>query len=950
MKHPRTICLVTEELGGYHGSGGIGAAFYELALLLSQNGYHVDILYVPISPLSKDEEQHMHLFFREKMIRLHVINDHRKYAFPEGYPSKSYCIYRHLKDESISYDAIHFHDYKGLGFFSTKAKKQKLAFDNTVLVTQLHGPTEWTIHTNKTLFTHEDQLTIDFMERDTIAKSDFIVSPSSYLTDFLVKHGFTLPSGNRTLVLKNVCADIDRNYRTFSRQRSTPGSRVLAKQIVFLGRHENRKGIHEFCDAMDLLSDRLSRDKVSVAFVGRFGRVKGHHSGVYLARRAARWDFPVTLYTGLDRNGVARFLAANSDAIVVIPSEENSPYTVLEALVLGKPLLTAIRGGARELIAPEHHEDALCEIDGKSIAAKLNTALDNGAIVPALAEDIESISNRWLRFHESILQTTPSGHVSAVQLKPKVVLGITHFERPHKLAEAIMSAIMQDYHDIQIVVVDDGSESPETLAALEKLKQVLSRANVRLIRQENQYLGAARNTIARETQSEYLCFLDDDDLAFPSLVSTLVRAAEGTGADIVNCLNVYMDESQRRDTCVHPEAFADKRISYFPTGGPLSLAFSRNNLGAATALIRRSIFEKVGGYSELNKVGHEDYEFFLKALQLGACIEVCPEPLYLYEVGRPSMISQTSTMENFRRTFFAAKPGENLSEWHKLASLVCGTNAASHEINRIDWEYRNDTHAELILPLHRNQLAPEEEIASVEKYASELGAPVILRPDSFSDEGACVTARRRSILEVLKERDKQAAATDLDEAWGPAPEIDIPFELISGRWAQFLARVDSKMVTTGSLSSRDVELLKLLLQKAPPAELDAHLVERLLSHMGTVLVDDDIVPDVLLLDTMLKFAVGLLDDARRSFVALRKLEETDYLNYNPDVAAAVEKGQLRDGLHHFAKAGLVEQRKGFKCVRELFALLRKHRSGINSPLYLDKAFEPMQENSTASTE
>nr|AIA92007.1 Glycos_transf_2 [uncultured Klebsiella sp.] len=85
-----------------------------------------------------------------------------------------------------------------------------------------------------------------------------------------------------------------------------------------------------------------------------------------------------------------------------------------------------------------------------------------------------------------------------------MVLGITHYERPAKLLEAVMSAIRQSYRNLQIVVVDDGSSCPATLEALDKIEVILERAGGKLLRRENGYLGAARNTIAAATQSDYL--------------------------------------------------------------------------------------------------------------------------------------------------------------------------------------------------------------------------------------------------------------------------------------------------------------------------------------------------------------------------------------------------------------------------------------------------------------
>ena len=109
--------------------------------------------------------------------------------------------------------------------------------------------------------------------------------------------------------------------------------------------------------------------------------------------------------------------------------------------------------------------------------------------------------------------------------------------------------------------------------------------------------------------------------------------------------------------------------------GPLSLAPVENVFGPATALFSRRAFDRVGGYTELQGVGHEDYELFLKAAQADLRIELCPFPLYLYEVGRSSMISQTPVQRNFGRVTNAIDMARQPEAWHDFLRLESGRRA-----------------------------------------------------------------------------------------------------------------------------------------------------------------------------------------------------------------------------------------------------------------------------------
>ena len=76
------------------------------------------------------------------------------------------------------------------------------------------------------------------------------------------------------------------------------------------------------------------------------------------------------------------------------------------------------------------------------------------------------------------------------------------------LGEAIQSVLCQGYTDLEIIVVDDGSgDGTEEVAS----GYAREDPRVRLIRQENRGLAAARNRGLAEAGGEFVVFLDSDD-------------------------------------------------------------------------------------------------------------------------------------------------------------------------------------------------------------------------------------------------------------------------------------------------------------------------------------------------------------------------------------------------------------------------------------------------------
>ena len=171
------------------------------------------------------------------------------------------------------------------------------------------------------------------------------------------------------------------------------------------------------------------------------------------------------------------------------------------------------------------------------------------------------------------------------------------YNQAHFLGEAIQSVLAQTFQESEIIVVDDGS--PDNTA------EVAARyPNVRYIRQSNQGLSGARNAGIRQSQGDYLVFLDADDRLLPD--------AFQAGLD---CLRA------------HPEcAFVSGHHRYINYDGSLLneyppepvdddhyLALLKGNyIGMhATVMYRRLVFDTVGGF-DTALTSCEDYDLYLR--------------------------------------------------------------------------------------------------------------------------------------------------------------------------------------------------------------------------------------------------------------------------------------------------------------------------------------------------
>jgi GT2 family glycosyltransferase len=213
---------------------------------------------------------------------------------------------------------------------------------------------------------------------------------------------------------------------------------------------------------------------------------------------------------------------------------------------------------------------------------------------------------------------------------PLVSVCVVHHDRGELLQQALQSVRGQTLEPglVQVVLVDDGSTSTEALAALAAIDawEEFSSGRWLLLRRPSRYLGAARNEAARHAVAPFLVFLDDDNFLKPHALATLARSAELSHAHILTMVN---EKWPRAAAPPNADASSER---WLPLGGAAVVGVFRNCFGDANALVRRTTFEALGGFTEDSGVGHEDWELWVRAVLRGYHILVVPEPLYWYRV------------------------------------------------------------------------------------------------------------------------------------------------------------------------------------------------------------------------------------------------------------------------------------------------------------------------------
>ena len=176
------------------------------------------------------------------------------------------------------------------------------------------------------------------------------------------------------------------------------------------------------------------------------------------------------------------------------------------------------------------------------------------------------------------------------------------------IAEAIDSALAQSYRDLEVIVVNDGS----TDATAEVLRRYDGR--IRVIERKNGGIAAARNTGVAATQSEYLAFLDCDDIWAPAMVEQTVAALDDNRDCVLAYTNCAVIDSDGDDL---RSALVGAGVDHAPT---LDEMLSRLwPIMPSAVIMRRSTFDACGGFSEeFRSYGFEDVIFWLRVREQGA--------------------------------------------------------------------------------------------------------------------------------------------------------------------------------------------------------------------------------------------------------------------------------------------------------------------------------------------
>jgi glycosyltransferase involved in cell wall biosynthesis len=208
---------------------------------------------------------------------------------------------------------------------------------------------------------------------------------------------------------------------------------------------------------------------------------------------------------------------------------------------------------------------------------------------------------------------------------PKVSVIIPTYNRARLIAEAIRSVLDQTYQDFEIIVIDDGS-TDNTREVVGSFKD----PRIKYIYQENRGVCIARNNGIKNSNGDYIIFLDSDDMLLKNAITIEASILDSFPNVALSYGQLFaIDEKERVIVLSKPK---HRRPGvYQGTKEILNFLRYSNNIGTSITMVRRSSIIDVGLFDPAFSSGSEDFELWVRIAKKYA-VSYIAEPVGKYRV------------------------------------------------------------------------------------------------------------------------------------------------------------------------------------------------------------------------------------------------------------------------------------------------------------------------------
>ncbi len=230
-----------------------------------------------------------------------------------------------------------------------------------------------------------------------------------------------------------------------------------------------------------------------------------------------------------------------------------------------------------------------------------------------------------------------------MSISPLVSIIIPAYNASRWISETLNSVLEQDYENIEILVVNDGStDDTESI--------VLSFGNkVKCLNKQNGGQSSARNFGINAAMGEYIAFIDSDDLWVKNKLKLQIELLETTGLKWIYSDGIAFESNTKNELF----KFSEKSKQY--EGNILVELFNSCFIPMPTLVVHRSIFSIVGLFNEKEEMrNREDWEMWLRIAAVYP-IALIRLPLAFYRVHNYSVTGSESINQRMEGNILVIK-------------------------------------------------------------------------------------------------------------------------------------------------------------------------------------------------------------------------------------------------------------------------------------------------------
>ncbi len=227
---------------------------------------------------------------------------------------------------------------------------------------------------------------------------------------------------------------------------------------------------------------------------------------------------------------------------------------------------------------------------------------------------------------------------------PTISVVIPCYNAARYIAATLRSVLAQDWPELQVIVVDDGSSDGSADLVQREFP------GVTVLRQSNQGVAAARNLGISQTHGEWIAFVDADDIWLPGKlhVQWALMQANPEARMCYTAWHVWpsVDPAPSAAELAGLAASSGDAAQWTgPSGWIYPDLLMDCCVWTSTVLMQRSLLEEIGSFDPSLRIG-EDYDLWLRASRVTPILRV-PAPYALYRM-HPASITRSVPDKNYR--------------------------------------------------------------------------------------------------------------------------------------------------------------------------------------------------------------------------------------------------------------------------------------------------------------